>query len=89
MAKFLSKNYSPLSSLPCDPIKFRLLTYKIISLQEKQQMDYFRNESRMFSVLSNIQSSLYQNQTEKFKKFLQLLEKSSENLLKETAKALG
>ena len=90
MEKYFWKNALQLS-LPYDKIKFKLLSNKIITSEEKSRIESQNREEeyRMQAVLSNIHYSLLCNQTRKFKRFLELMEKSDDRLLKKTAEKLG
>ena len=90
MEQYFWKNI-PQLSLPYDKIKFNLLSNKIITSKEKSKIESQNHEEkyRMREVLCNIHSSLRYKETRKFKRFLELMEKSDDQLLKKTAEKLG
>ena len=71
-------------------MKYHLLTYEIITSEEKRQLGFQNDEkSQMYRVLNIIDTSLCYKQTRKFKRFLELMEESGDQLLERTAKRLG
>ena len=71
-------------------MKYQLLAYEIITAEEKGQLRFLNDEkSQMDKILHSIQSSLCSKQTRKFKRFLEMMEKSGDQLLERAAEKLG
>lgn len=89
MAYYFGSLKSLFSNFPYKKFKLYLVTYGIISYEEKKLIDRHREEYKIQSVLGNIQSSLFRNQPKPFKSFLELVEESGDHNLKEAAKKCG
>ena len=83
-------NKTSLSCLPYDKVKSDLTEYDVITSKEKRQIECEDdNNSRMREFLDIIHFSLRDQQTIKFKKFLELLEDSDDPFLIRIAERLG
>ena len=90
MELYLSRNSSELLDLPCKEIRTYLVAYGVIHHYEKGMLDRCNEErSRMARVLDTIQGNLQVKRTKPFKRFLELMEHSSDQRLQEAAKRLG
>ena len=70
-------------------MRLHLVANDVITNQEKKEIDKMTGEDQMAEILDILQTSLNNKQTKKFKGFLQAMEQSEDELLKETAKKLG
>ena len=104
MELYLSRNSSDLLNLPCKEIRTYLVAYGVIEHYEKEALDHPNEEQRqmarifgtldqeqrqMARVLGKIRRSLQHKDTKPFKRFLELMEHSSDQRLQEAAKKLG
>lgn len=89
MVKHLRKDLPSLSKLSYKNMKTRLMSNKVITNQERKEIDKMNGEDQMIEVLDILQVSLSSKQTTKFKGFLIAMEESDDELLKETAVNLG
>ena len=96
MAQHLGRNSSELSKLPYKEMRTYLVAYGVIKHHEKVGIDHFshrdenqREQGRMAKVLDIIQDNLHLKQTRPFKRFLELMEQSSNQRLQEAAESLG
>ena len=87
MALYLQKNFSEFSKLPYKEIRTYLVAYGVIEHNEKIMID--QEQSQMAGVLNIILRNLHLKQTKPFKRFLELMEQSSDQCLQEAAERLG
>ena len=72
-------------------MKVRLVSHKVITLQEKREIERDNTEERdrMGEVVRKIRFDLHFNKTIKFKSFLKMMEESGDPFQKKTAEKLG
>ena len=87
MGEYLVKNRTSLENLPYHKMKHLLVTYGIITHDEKRVMDQYPGQ--MFTVLNKIIPNVLHNKPKEFKSFLQVMEQSGNQTLENTAKRLG
>ena len=91
MRNYLFMNTFPLSNLPYNKMKLQLVSYGIITLQDKRQIerDHTEEKYQMSQVMNKIESDLYFKKPMKFKNFLKIMEESNDPLQKKIAEKLG
>ena len=89
MADYLITNLPSLSNLPYKSMRLHLIANKVITNQERKEIDKMTGEDQMIEVLCILQVNLEEKQTKKFKGFLRAMEQSGDKLLQDKAKDLG
>ena len=85
----LQEKYEELSRLPYDAMKGSLYAKKVITDKEKMEIDELSKNAKMPKLLDIIIDSLKDEITEKYKGFLEAMEKNEDVVLKKKAKKLG
>ena len=90
MAEYLKKELIKLTSLSYNNMKINLQAKRVITDNEKQQIDNMGSPAdQMEKVINIVRASLLVNHTVKFKGFLESMENSDDLTLKEIARKLG